>query len=138
MDSSGASARRWAAGVVVAHLIISILHGAAHDGAHVPMSVPANAFVFLVVIAGPLVGLALMWRAPRAGGWIVAATMTASLVFGVVNHFVFVSPDHVAHVAREWQPLFAATAGLLALTEAVGAGIGARVARSEASSTWRG
>ena len=40
--------------------------------------------------------------------------MAGSLVFGLVNHFVFVSPDHVAHVDPQWRPLFATTAVLLA------------------------
>jgi len=46
-----------------------------------------------------------------------------------VNHFVFASPDHVAHVARQWRPLFTTTAVLLALTEAIGAGLAIRIAR---------
>jgi hypothetical protein len=44
--------------------------------------------------------------------------MAASLVFGVVNHFLLASPDHVSHVAQQWRTLFATTAVLLALTEA--------------------
>ena len=47
-------------------------------------------------------------------------TMAASLVFGLVNHFVLTGPDHVVHVARHWRPLFTTTAILLALTEALG------------------
>ena len=55
--------------------------------------------------------------------------MAGSLVFGLVNHFVLASPDHVAHVAPEWRPLFTATAVLLALTEALGSGLAVRLAR---------
>jgi len=78
---------------------------------------------------GPLLGLALAWRAERIGGLLIAAAMAGSLVFGVVNHFVFVSPDHVAHVDTQWQPLFAATAVLLAVTEALGSGLAIRLVR---------
>lgn len=65
---------------------------------------------------------ALTWPAERLGGWLIAITMTSSL-FGVVNHFVLVSPDHVAHVDPQWRGLFTTTAVLLAVTEALGAGL---------------
>ncbi len=55
--------------------------------------------------------------------------MAGSLIFGFLNHFVFASPDHVAHVAPQWRPLFATTAVLLALTEVLGSGLAIRLAR---------
>jgi hypothetical protein len=76
-----------------------------------------------------LVGLALTWPAARIGIWTIAITMAGSLLFGIVNHFVFPSPDHVAHVDRHWRPLFTTTAVLLGLTEALGCGLAIRVAR---------
>ena len=116
------------AAVVALHLVICIVHGAAHDGAYVPLSRAGNLFVFAVIVAGPLAGLALMWPAARLGGWVVALTMAGSLAFGLVNHFVIASPDHVMHVVPQWRPLFGVTAALLALTEAIGATLGIRVA----------
>jgi len=124
----GRNTRPWLAAAVLAHLVISIVHGAAHANAHVPLSTAANLFVFIVILAGPVVGLALTWRADRIGSWIVAITMAASFAFGVVNHFILASPDHVAHVAGQWRPLFATTAVLLALTEALGSGLAIRFA----------
>ncbi len=115
------------AAAVLAHLVISMVHGAAHGAAHVPLSLAANVFVFAVIVAGPLLGLALSWRAERTGSLIVALTMTASLAFGVVNHFILESPDHVAHVTAQWRTLFAATAVLLALTEMLGLGCAVRL-----------
>jgi hypothetical protein len=114
------SVRIWLTAAVLAHLAVSIVHGAAHAQAQVPLSRAANLFVFIVILAGPPIGLALMWRAERIGSWLVAVTMAGSLVFGIVNHFVLASPDHVAHVRAEWRPLFASTAALLAVTEALG------------------
>jgi hypothetical protein len=113
----------WLASVVIAHLAISIVHGAAHAQAHVPMSRTANLFVFVVILAGPLVGLAWTLRSRRIGAWLIGVTMAASLVFGLVNHFVLATPDHVSHVDPRWQPLFATTAVLLAFTEALGFGL---------------
>ena len=122
------SAWRWLAAVVLIHLIVSVIHGAAHTQAHVPLSPAANLFVMIVIVAGPLVGLLLAWRAERVGNWIVALTMAGALVFGVVNHFVLASPDHVAHVEAQWRPLFATSAVLLALTEALAGGLAMRLA----------
>jgi hypothetical protein len=112
--------RLWLAAVVVVHLVVSMLHGLAHQLAHVSLSTAGALFVLIVIFIGPLVGLGLMWRSLRIGGWIVATTMAASFVFGFVNHFVFASPDHVSAIVPEWQLLFATTASLLAFTEATG------------------
>jgi len=109
--------------IVMAHLVISIVHGRAHAGAHVPLAPAANAFVFAVILAGPLIGLGLAWRFERVGTWIIALTMAASLIFGVVNHFVLSSPDHITHIDTPWSPLFTTTAVLLALTETLGSGL---------------
>jgi hypothetical protein len=119
----------WLAATVVAHLLVSILHGTAHAEANVPLSRAANLFVVSVILAGPLIGLALTWPDERLGSWTIAVTMAGSLVFGIVNHFVLASPDHVGHVDPQWRPLFATTAVLLAFTEAVGAGLAIRVIR---------
>jgi hypothetical protein len=127
------STGRWLAAVVVLHLLISFAHGMAHDGAQVPMSLAANLFIYIVILAGPLVGLGLMWPAPTLGNAIVGVTMAASLVFGIVNHFVLASPDHVSRVDAQWRVLFASTAVLLAVTEATACALAIAFARNERS-----
>jgi len=117
------------AAIVLAHLVISIVHGTAHTKAHVPLSPAANVFVIAVIVAGPLIGLSLTWPSRRIGAWLIALTMAGSLVFGFVNHFVFSSPDHISHVDPQWRPLFTTTAVLLALTEALGSGLAVRSLR---------
>jgi hypothetical protein len=129
MDGTFSSERRWLTATVLLHLAISFVHGAAHAGADVPLSPAANLFVYIVILAGPIAGLALTRVAWRIGLWVIAITMAASLVFGVVNHFLLASPDHVAHVAPQWRTLFATTAVLLALSEAVGSVLAIRLAR---------
>ena len=110
--------------VVLMHLAIAIVHGRAHTGAQVPLSLAGTLFVYIVILAGPLVGLvASRWR-PHAGAWIVAGCMCGALVFGLVNHFVIDGLDHVARVAAEWRSLFGVTATLLAISEAAGVAIG--------------
>jgi hypothetical protein len=129
MDRKRSTTWSWLSAIIVAHLVISLVHGAAHAQAHVPLSRAASLFVFIVILAGPLIGLGLTWPAERVGGWLVAVTMAGSLVFGVVNHFVIPSPDHVVHVSREWRPLFATTAALLAVTEVLALRFALRLVR---------
>lgn len=121
--------RLWVTAAVFSHLLVAIAHGAAHAGAHVPLSRAADLFVLVVILAGPLVGLALLPFAERLGIWVIAITLGGSLVFGFVNHFVVASPDHVSHIAQQWRPLFATTAVLLIVTEALGSGLAIRLAR---------
>ena len=128
-DINKRSTWMWVAAVVILHFVISVVHGNAHAKANVPLSTAGNVFVFTVIVAGPLIGLGVMWFSQRIGAWLIALTMAASFVFGFVNHFVFASPDHIAHVAAQWRPLFAATAVLLALTEALGAGLAVQTLR---------
>ena len=121
------------AAVVLTHLAINIAHGRAHEGAQVALSFFGALFVYLVILAGPLAGLALWrWR-PRTGAWIVTASMAGALVFGLINHFIIDGPDHVAHVAGEWRPLFGVTAALLVVCEAAAIGIGIWSARETSS-----
>jgi hypothetical protein len=110
----------WLTAVVLTHLVVTFVHGAAHRGAAVGLGPLATIFVLVVIEVAPLAGLALSRIRPSLGGWIVAASMAGALVFGFVNHFVLISPDHVSHVAPDWRPLFAASAALLVVTEAAG------------------
>jgi hypothetical protein len=114
--------------MVLIHLVISIVHGQAHSGAHVALSPAAAAFVYIVILAGPLVGLAVSWWRADTGAWIVVASLAGSLVFGLVNHFINPGADRVDHVAHEWRVLFGATAALLLVSEAAGVAIGVRAA----------
>ena len=114
--------------LVTAHLAISVLHGVAHEQAHVPLTLAASLLVYIVILAGPMFGLAMTFVAPRTGAWIVAATMAAAFVFGLVNHFLLDSPDHVAHVNPDGRRLFALTALLLAMTEALAVAVALRIA----------
>jgi len=118
----------WLATAVIAHLLISVLHGRAHDGGHVALTAGQSLFVYAVILVGPLVGLAVSFIRARAGGFIVAATMTGSLLFGLINHFIITSPDHVSQVVPEWRTLFTVTACLLMVSECAGVLAGMRTA----------
>src|SRR4029453_2897410 len=106
--------------VVLLHLAITIAHGQAHAGAAIPLPLASTLFVYIVILAGPLLGLALArWR-PVAGAWLVAASLAGALLFGLVNHFRLPAPDHVNHVDARWRTLFSVTALLLIVSEAAG------------------
>src|SRR5215510_14583378 len=134
MSSHNNRAWIWLIWIVLGHLVISSAHGFAHAQANVPLSLAANLFVYIVILAGPRIGLLLAWKARTIGSIVIALAMAGSLVFGLVNHFMLSSPDHVAHVAAQWRTLFAATAALLALTEALGSGLAIRVIRERTAS----
>jgi len=134
MKGKGTQAWRWLIAAVLVHLLISAVHGLAHGRAQVPLSLAANLFVFIVILAGPLIGVALAWPAERLGAWVIAITMAGSLVFGLVNHFGLPGPDHVAHVDPQWRLLFGMTAALLAITETLGSTLAIRVIRGRSAS----
>jgi len=119
----------WAlAAVVLVHLAISLVHGRAHAGALVALSRAAAAFVYIVILAGPLLGLAASHWRPGAGAWIVTVSFAGSLVFGLVNHFVIPGPDRIDQVAAQWRSVFGVTAALLIVSESAGVAIGVRSA----------
>jgi disulfide bond formation protein DsbB len=114
------------AAVVLTHLALSVVHGMAHSGAQVALDRAGTLFVYIVILIGPLAGLAVSrWRR-QLGAGVVALTMSGSLVFGLINHFIIQGTDHVSHVAPAWRSLFASTAALLVVVEAAGAAIGLR------------
>jgi hypothetical protein len=123
-DRNWTSAEWALAAIVLVHLAVSILHGRAHSGAQVPLSAAATLFVYVVILAGPIVGLVASRWSPVAGAWTIAVSLGGALVFGLINHFIIAGPDHVDHVAAAWRPLFGITAALVAATEAAGAAVG--------------
>ena len=114
--------------LVLGHFAITIAHGAAHGGAGVALGPAGIAFVIAVIEVAPLAGLALAWFRPQTGAWLIAASMAGAFLFGFINHFIIVSPDHVSQVAPAYRLSFGTTAVLLAVTEAAAAFVGLRAA----------
>lgn len=79
-----------------------------------------------VIAIAPLVAMLLLWtRYARPGLVVLVVSMAGSLIFGVIYHFVVVSPDHVSHLPPgDAQGLFRMTAVLLMLTELFGVVVG--------------
>jgi predicted outer membrane lipoprotein len=112
------------AALVLVHLAVTLIHAWAHSGANVTMSPIATVFIVGVILVAPLVGLGVLWfRSIGAGAWLLGVSLAGAFAFGVVNHFIVESADHVSHIAGQWRVVFGVTAALLALTEAAGSGL---------------
>ena len=111
---------------VLAHLIVSFVHGYAHSKLGVGLSVGQNWYVLIVITVAPLVALSLIWtRYRRVGFLLLIASMAGSLTFGAYYHYVVISPDHVSHLPPgDAQGMFRVTAVLLLVTELFGLTVG--------------
>ena len=111
---------------VLAHLLVSLVHGYAHNQLGVGLSAWQNFYVLVVITLAPLVALALVWmRRERIGFALLVISMAGSLIFGGYFHYIGISPDHVSHLpAGDAQGLFRVTAVLLLATELFGAVVG--------------
>jgi len=124
--------RKSLAAIVILHFGVVLWHGAAHTQIPVPLTPVQNAFVGFVIVLLPLVGAVLLWTGrPRAGAWLITLSMLGSLLFGLINHFVLASPDYVLAIpADAWRHSFVLSAVLLAVTEGMGAVLGAIAIRT--------
>ena len=115
-----------AAIAVLAHLLVSLVHGYAHNQLGVGLSAWQNLYVLIVITLAPLIALALVWiRRARAGFALLAISMVGSLIFGGYFHYIGISPDHVSHLpAGDAQGMFRVTAVALLATEVFGAIVG--------------
>lgn len=112
--------------IVIIHGIVVALHGLAHQQLPVPLSLVQSLFVSAVIVLAPMMALILVWTPfYRAGIWLLLFSMTGSLLFGIYNHFIVITPDHISQIPfKGWGLLFQITALLLLLTEGLGCGVG--------------
>ena len=108
--------------IVLVHLLVNIAHGAAHRELMILLDPVGTLFVMVVIVAGPLVAMALAWSSrKRLGLGLLTLSMAGALVFGFYKHFVQMSSDHVGmQPPGAWSTVFAVTSYLLAITEALG------------------
>ena len=121
--------------LVVAHLFINIVHGAAHQKLQVTLPPAGMLFVVAVILLGPLLAFALLWTSQkRLGLLLLTVSMAASSVFGLYHHFLVRGADHVsAQLSGPAGTVFVVTAYLLFLTEVLGAVLGLYFLREKAS-----
>lgn len=111
--------------VVIAHTVISALHGLAHLLIPVPISVLQALFIAGVITALPIIAVILIWRQRVIwAATVLLVSMAGSLLFGLYNHFAVVSPDHISQIpSTSLGVLIQATAILLAVSEGIGIGV---------------
>jgi len=122
--------------LVLIHLVVSTLHGLAHQAAMVELNTFGYVYVTIVITLGPLVAAGFMVaRKQKIGALLLVLTMFGSFIFGVWYHFLSNTSDNVTQVHGPWHSKFLWTAIALAVIELAGAAVGFRMwrARSERS-----
>jgi hypothetical protein len=117
----------WFSTIIVAiHAIVIILHGLAHLNVPVPISMSQSLFIGTVIVLAPIVAAILLWSSfEQVGHWLFLGSMTGALLFGLYNHFIAISPDHISQIPfTEWGALFQVTAILLLIIEGIGCAVG--------------
>jgi hypothetical protein len=108
--------------IIAGHLLVSLVHGAAHSSLHIDMATWQTVYILVVITLLPLVSGYLLWRRRPGGFLLLLCSMMGGLVFGGYYHFIAIGSDNVSSLgAHSWALPFQATAVLLALIEAAGA-----------------
>ena len=114
-----------APGLILIHLVVSMVHGQAHHAAMVALNTFGYVYVLMVITLMPLVaGVLLFTRLRRAGALLLALSMFGSFVFGFWYHFLSATGDNVVQVHGPWHSTFLATAVALAVIELAGTFVG--------------
>jgi hypothetical protein len=108
--------------LVVLHTITHGLHGLAHVKIPIPLSALQSWFISGVILLAPIVAAVLLWTPfHRVGSWLLLSSMTGAILFGLYNHLLVISPDHISHVALSgWGWLFQITAMLTLIVDGCG------------------
>ncbi|MGI9293097.1 MAG: hypothetical protein ACR2PS_03870, partial [Pseudomonadales bacterium] len=106
----------------------ALWHGDAHSSLEINLPALKNLFIYVVIIAGPVLGALLVCtRFLALGAGLVAISMVAALVFGVYHHYILMSPDNIAHLpagTANVHAQFIDSAALIAIIELASAVLG--------------
>jgi amino acid permease len=128
---------RYAILVVLAHIVMNVVHGIAHQQLGVSISDFQSAYVLLVTLVAPIVAVIILLflnktKIVLGGAWLLLVSMLASLLFGIVYHIVIPSPDNIFTVMQNpslYSVVFTSTATLLLIIEGIGTWVGAKAIR---------
>jgi hypothetical protein len=118
--------------IVILHAIAHGLHGLAHVEIPVPLSLLQSVFIGAVILLLPILAAVLLWTPfDRLGSWLLLSSMAGAILFGLYNHFLVISPDHVSHVTfTGWGLLFQSTAMLTLIVDGLGCWVGIRALKT--------
>ena len=120
--------------LILIHLIVSTLHGWAHQAAMVTLTTFGYVYVSVVITLMPLVAAVFLFtRKKKIGALLLALSMLGSFIFGFWFHFLSQTNDNVAQVHGPWHLTFLWTAIAVAVIELTGTVVGFRMFRSSDS-----
>ncbi len=116
--------------LILIHLVVSTLHGWAHQAATVKLTTFGYVYVAIVITLGPLAAAGfLVTRKRKTGALLLALSMFGSFIFGFWYHFFSKTNDNVMQVHGPWHSTFLWTAIALAVIELAGTVVGFRMFR---------
>ena len=129
MNRSSSQPRPFVAlALILIHLVVSILHGWAHQGAMVTLTTFGNVYVGVVITLMPVVAAVFLFtRKQKIGSLLLGLSMFGSFVFGFWYHFLSQTNDNVTQVHGSWHSTFLWTAIALAAIELAGTSVGLRL-----------
>jgi hypothetical protein len=114
--------RAAALALILIHLVISTVHGIAHQAAMVTLTLFGYLYVVVVITLAPLVAAVLLFtRMQKIGALLLAVSMFGSFIFGFWYHFLSSTNDNITQVHGPWHSVFFWTAIALAVVELAGA-----------------
>ncbi|MFN6486994.1 MULTISPECIES: hypothetical protein [unclassified Nostoc] len=118
--------------IAVLHAIANGMHGLAHVEIPVGLSLLQSSFVVIVIFLTPIIAAFLLWtQFYRLGSWLLLFSIAGSLLFGIYNHLIVISPDHLSQVSWQgWGLLFQITAILILIVDGLGCWIGIRALKT--------
>lgn len=119
--------QRAVVGIVLIHVLVTILHGLAHGAIDVSATPEQSMFIGVVIILAPLVAvLCQLVGRSRLGAWMFLLSMMGAAVFGIINHMIIPGPDNVSQAPyTTWGSVFSWSALALAAIEGAGIVVGA-------------
>jgi hypothetical protein len=121
----------YAAGIVLAHILISGFDHLAHQRVDLAFALVQNVVILSVITVSPFVGASLLYtRYQRAGAIILLSTMAVAFVFNVYHrliaqHTAIHSPDFAPY----WETIFILSSALILVTEVLGCWISVKLIR---------
>jgi hypothetical protein len=125
---------RYAILVVLSHIIITGVHGIAHQQLGVSISDFQSGYVLLVTLVAPIAAAVMLLflnkpKIQRGGAWLLLVSMLGSLLFGLVYHVLLPGSVNIFMVMQNSSlnsVVFTSTAILLVIVDGVGTWVGAR------------